>query len=33
MDVTIREALDLAETFLAARTAGTPAPRFSKAPL
>lgn len=33
MDVTIREALDLSETFLAARAAGTPAPRFSKAPL
>jgi UDP-galactopyranose mutase len=33
MDVTIREALNLAETFLAARTAGIPAPRFSKVPL
>ncbi|UTH46261.1 UDP-galactopyranose/dTDP-fucopyranose mutase family protein [Loktanella salsilacus] len=33
MDVTIREALDLSETFLAARAAGTPTPRFSKAPL
>ncbi|SHF79663.1 UDP-galactopyranose mutase [Loktanella atrilutea] len=33
MDVTIREALDLAAAFLAARSTGTPAPRFSGAPL
>ena len=33
MDITIREALDLSDTFLAARAGGTPAPRFSKAPL
>ncbi len=33
MDVTIREALDCAQAFLAARKAGTPAPVFSKAPL
>ncbi|WP_394155591.1 UDP-galactopyranose mutase [Loktanella salsilacus] len=33
MDITIREALDLADTFLAARANRTPAPRFSKAPL
>jgi UDP-galactopyranose mutase len=33
MDVTIREALDLADVFLAARKTNTPVPRFSKAPL
>ena len=33
MDVTIREALDCADTWLAARKAGTPLPRFAKAPL
>ena len=33
MDVTIREALDLSAAFLAARASGTPAPRFSAAPL
>lgn len=33
MDVTIREALDLSQAFLAARAAGTPPARFSKAPL
>ncbi|MFZ3581911.1 UDP-galactopyranose mutase [Loktanella sp. DJP18] len=33
MDVTIREALDLAVAFLAAQATGTLAPRFSKAPL
>jgi UDP-galactopyranose mutase len=33
MDVTIREALDLADGFLTARQNNTPAPRFSKAPL
>ena len=33
MDVTIREALDLSEAYLAARRTGAPAPRFSKAPL
>ena len=33
MDVTIREALDLAQAFLAARAQGAPAPRFSAAPL
>jgi UDP-galactopyranose mutase len=33
MDVTIREALDLADGFLTARQDNTPAPRFSKAPL
>ena len=33
MDVTIREALDCAQDFLAARSAGTPPPVFSKPPL
>ena len=33
MDVTIREALDTASSFLSARDAGTPAPVFSKPPL
>ncbi|WP_341210897.1 UDP-galactopyranose mutase [Sphingomonas paucimobilis] len=33
MDVTIREALDLSQAFLAARATGTPPARFSKAPL
>ena len=33
MDVTIREALDCADDWLAARADGTPAPTFSKAPL
>ena len=33
MDVTIRESLDCAAAFLAARAAGTPAPAFSTAPL
>jgi UDP-galactopyranose mutase len=33
MDVTIREALDVSAAFLTARGTGTPAPRFSKAPL
>ncbi len=33
MDITIREALDLAQTFLDARASDAPAPRFSKAPL
>lgn len=33
MDVTIREALDTAAAWLAARKAGLPAPRFSKDPL
>jgi len=33
MDVTIREAMDCATDWLAARKAGTPAPVFSKAPL
>ncbi|SEQ77063.1 UDP-galactopyranose mutase [Loktanella sp. DSM 29012] len=33
MDVTIREALDTADAFLAAQAAGTPAPLFSQAPL
>jgi UDP-galactopyranose mutase len=33
MDITIREALDLSDTFLAARAGSTTAPRFSKAPL
>ena len=33
MDVTIREALDCARDWLAARAAGAPLPRFSKAPL
>ncbi len=33
MDVTIREALDCARAWLAARDAGTPAPVFSQAPL
>jgi UDP-galactopyranose mutase len=33
MDVTIREALDTAQVFLAARDVGKPAPVFSKPPL
>lgn len=33
MDVTIREALDCADTWLAAQKAGAPLPRFAKAPL
>lgn len=33
MDVTIREALDCADAWLAARDTGSPLPRFSKAPL
>ncbi len=33
MDVTIRESLDSARDWLAARAGGTPAPTFSKAPL
>ena len=33
MDVTIREALDLSQAFLAARANGIPVSRFSKAPL
>ena len=33
MDVTIREALDCADAWLAAKASGTPAPVFSKAPL
>ena len=33
MDVTIREALDCADAWLAARASGAPLPRFSKAPL